>query len=342
MAAVLTGEGKTPVTGDDTYQEVETARRMAGAAQTLLASLDSTQRAKATRVFDNDDERTDWHYIPRDRIGLPIKEMDGSQRALAHELVASGLSSRAHDRARKIMGLEKVLAQIEGDGRRFDRDEELYYLSIFGDPCDEEKVWFWRFEGHHISLNNTIVAGRLVSATPVFLGANPAQVRHGEMEGLRALKEEEEMARALLADLDGEQRAQAIIADEAPADILTGHAAYVRDQVLAAGLASGDMSAGQREMLKELAAVYVGRLPDAVAERQMEKLAGGPLDSAHFAWAGAQERGKGHYYRVQGSSFLAEYDNTQNDANHIHAVWRDLENDFGEDLLRRHYRTDHR
>lgn len=309
---------------------------MAGAAQTLLASLDSTQRAKATLVFDNDDERTDWHYIPRDRIGLPIKEMDGSQRALAHELVASGLSSRAHDRARKIMGLEKVLAQIEGGGRRFDRDEELYYFSIFGDPSDEEKVWFWRFEGHHISLNNTIVAGRLVSATPVFLGANPAQVRHGEMEGLRALKEEEEMARALLADLDGEQRAQAIIADEAPADILTGHAAYVRDQVLAAGLASGDMSAGQREMLKELVAVYVGRLPDAVAERQMEKLAGGPLDSAHFAWAGALERGKGHYYRVQGSSFLAEYDNTQNDANHIHAVWRDFEGDFGRDLLREH------
>ena len=330
------------MTGDDAYREIETARRMAGAARALLASLDSTQRAKATMVFDSDDERTDWHYIPRDRPGLSIKEMDSSQRALAHELVASGLSPQAHDRTRQIMTLEKVLAQIEGDGRRFDRDQELYYVSIFGDPGDEEKVWFWRFEGHHISLNNTIVAGRLVSATPVFLGANPAQVRHGEMEGMRALKEEEEMARALLADLDGEQRAQAIIASEAPADIITGHAAYVRDQVQAAGLASGDMSDGQREMLKELVAVYVRRLPEAVAERQMERLVEGPLGRAHFAWAGAQDRGKGHYYRVQGSSFLAEYDNTQNDANHIHAVWRDLENDFGEDLLRRHYRTDHR
>jgi hypothetical protein len=331
---------------DDAYEEVETARRMAEAARALLDSLDSTQRAKATLVFDNDDERTDWHYIPRDRMGLPIKEMDGSQRALAHKLVATGLSMQAHDRARKIMALEEVLAQLEGDGRRFMRDQELYCVSIFGDPGDDGKSWFWRFEGHHVSLNNTIVAGRLVSATPVFFGANPAQVRHGEMAGLRALKEEEEMARALLSDLDGEQRAQAIIADEAPADIITGHAVYVRDQVQAAGLASVDMSEGQREMLRKLVGVYVNRLPDALAERQMKKLSDGHLDGAHFAWAhfawaGAQDRGKGHYYRVQGPWFVAEYDNTQNDANHIHAVWRDLENDFGEDLLRRHYRTDH-
>ena len=122
---------------DDVYEEVETARRMAEAARALLDSLDSTQRAKATLVFDNDDERTDWHYIPRDRKGLPIKEMDGSQRVLAHKLVASGLSTQAHDRARKIMALEEVLAQLEGDGRRFIRDQEFYYVSIFGDPGDD-------------------------------------------------------------------------------------------------------------------------------------------------------------------------------------------------------------
>ena len=229
---------------------------------------------------------------------------------------------------------------MEGAGRRFQRDPELYYVSIFGEPGGDAP-WGWRFEGHHVSLNHTIVEGRL-GTTPLFFGSNPAEVRHGEQTGLRALREEEDLGRQLLHELDGEQKAVAIVSAEAPRDILTTNVPHVRGEVEPEGLGSADMSAAQRQILDALIEVYVRRLPEAVAEAEWARLGAAYLRAAHFAWAGAEERGGPHYYRVQGPSFLAEYDNTQNDANHIHAVWRDLNNDFGEDLLKLHYRQNHR
>ena len=324
---------------EDNIVRTETARRMAGAAAELLESFTSDQRAKAVVGFD-DEERENWHYIPRDRTGLPLKEMDARQRSLTQNLVATGLSPAAHRRANTIIELEPILAEIEGEGRKFARDPGLYFVTLFGTPGGEG-TWGWRFEGHHVSLNNTVLDGELISASPVFFGANPAEVRHGEREGLRALKEEEETARALLNDLDGEQRRQAVVAREAPSDILTRAVPHVRGEVKAEGLAGADMSAGQLEQLKDLVAVYVDRLPEAVAALEHARLEGADYAKAHFAWAGPAERGQGHYYRVQGAVFVAEYDNTQNDANHIHAVWRDLLNDFGEDLLKAHYRRAH-
>ena len=324
---------------EDNIVRTETARRMADAAAELLESFTSDQRAKAVVGFD-DEERENWHYIPRDRTGLPLKEMDVRQRGLTRNLVATGLSSAALRRTNTIIELEPILARIEGEGRKFARDPGLYFVTLFGTPGGGG-AWGWRFEGHHVSLNNTVLDGELISASPVFFGANPAEVRHGVREGLRALKEEEETARALLSGLDGEQRRQAVVAREAPSDILTRAVPHVRDEVKAEGLAGADMSAGQLQQLKDLVAVYVDRLPEAVAALEHARLEGADYARTHFAWAGPAERGKGHYYRVQGPAFVAEYDNTQNDANHIHAVWRDLQNDFGEDLLKAHYRKAH-
>ena len=318
---------------------VETAKRMADAAAELLATFTPDQRARAVLDFD-DGERENWHYIPRDRTGLPLKEMDTRQRSLTQNLVATGLSSGAHRRANTIIELEPILGGIEGEGRKFARDPGLYFVTLFGTPGGET-AWGWRFEGHHVSLNNTVLAGELISASPVFFGANPAEVRHGERQGLRALKEEEEMARALLTDLDGEQLRQAVVAPEAPSDILTRAVPHVRGEVRAEGLAGADLSGAQLQQLKDLVAVYVDRLPEAVAALEHARLERADYSLAHFAWAGPAERGRGHYYRVQGPTFVAEYDNTQNDANHIHAVWRDLQNDFGEDLLKSHYREAH-
>ena len=317
----------------------DTARRMADAALAFLDALDEAQRSKARLDFADESERTNWHYIPRERAGLPIKEMDGIQRARALDLVAAGLSAPAHQRARTIMALEPVLAEVEGRGGRFSRDEELYYVSLFGE-VGGGGPWGWRFEGHHISLNNTILGDR-VSAAPLFFGANPAEVRHGEREGLRALAAEEDLARDLLSQLDGEQRARAVISDRAPDDILTRNAPRVGGEVAPEGLAAGEMSPGQRQLLEALVRVYVERQPEALAGIQMQKLRQGDLEAAHFAWAGSDRRGQGHYYRVLAPAFLAEYDNTQNDANHIHAVWRDLAGDFGGDLLQRHYARSH-
>ncbi|MFT5088728.1 MAG: hypothetical protein ACI906_004055 [Candidatus Latescibacterota bacterium] len=320
--------------------QIDTAKRMSDAAGVFLQALDAGQQQKAQLDFSDTTERKNWHYIPRDRAGLSVKEMDAKQRQLAHALVATGVSSTGYEKVKTIMSLEDVLAEIEGEERRFIRDPELYYLSIFGTPAGDEP-WGWRFEGHHISLNYTVVAGELVGPTPLFFGSNPGQVRHGEQEGLRALKEEEDLGRQLLHELDGTQQSQAIISVDAPADILTTNVPHIGDEVRPEGLAGADMSESQRQVLRALVEVYVGRLPETYAAAEMERIAKADLRKAYFAWAGVAEVGGPHYYRVQGPMYVAEYDNTQNDANHIHAVWRDLQKDFGEDVLRDHLRQGH-
>ncbi|MSR83504.1 MAG: DUF3500 domain-containing protein [Candidatus Latescibacteria bacterium] len=321
------------------YREAKSANRMSEAALTFLASLSADQRAKVCMDFADETQRQDWHYVPRERTGLPLKEMDTHQCTLAHQLVATGLSAAGYTKAQTIITLEPILHQLEGAERRFNRDPELYYLSIFGTPGADP--WSWRFEGHHISLNYTLVAGGMIGPTPTFFGANPAQVRHGEQAGLRALKEEEDLGRQLVKELDASQRQLALINAEAPADILTRNLPRVGDTVKPEGLAGAGMSVSQRQVLQALIEVYINRLPEELARVEWGKLEKADLGAVCFAWAGGLERGQPHYYRVQGPTFLAEYDNTQNDANHIHAVWRDLENDFGADLLNRHYQQSH-
>ena len=324
----------------DSTQLRETAKRMAEAANRFLQELGQEQRRKAVIDFGDDEERTNWHYVPRPRRGLPLKEMDRRQQQAALDLAATGLSDAAHARAKTIIGLEPILGEIEGAGGKFVRDPELYYMSVFG-IVGADDPWGWRFEGHHLSLNNTIVNGCLASSTPNFFGANPAEVRHGEHSGLRALKDEEDTARELLYDLDGEQKRIAVVSSEAPDDILTRNAPFVREELQPPGLAGRQMTESQRQALRTLVEVYVSRLPKTVATFEMDRLERADLDRIHFAWAGSHERRGRHYYRLQGPTFMAEYDNTQNDANHIHAVWHDLTRNFGEDLLRAHYHKSH-
>ena len=324
---------------NEIHLEEDTAKEMAAAAAGFLASLDAGQRARAQLDFGDTAERENWHYIPRPRAGLALKDMDPGHREHAFALVASGLSPAARAKVESIIALEEILGEMEGPDRRFARDPGLYYITVFGTPGAE--LWGWRFEGHHVSLNYTLVEGRRIGPMPIFLGANPAQVRHGEKEGQRALKEEEDLGRELVHALDGEQKRVAIISAEAPPDIVTRNLAHVRGEVEGRGLSGARMNSAQRQLLRALVEVYIGRLPAEVAAVEMGKLEKAELGKSCFAWAGTEERGGPHYYRIQGPTFLAEYDNTQNDANHIHAVWRDLENDFAEDLLRRHYRQNH-
>jgi hypothetical protein len=322
------------------YREAESAKRMADAAHAFVSALSAGQRAKTCMDFADETQRQDWHYIPRERAGLPLKDMDARQRQLAHQLVATGLSAAGYTKAQTIIALEPILGQLEGKEGRFVRDPELYYLSIFGTPGSGDP-WGWRFEGHHISLNYTLVAGSMIGPTPTFFGSNPAQVRHGERAGLRALKEEEDLGRQLVVELDAAQRQVALISAEAPSDILTRNLPRVGDEVKPEGLAGADMSAAQCQVLQALIEVYLNRLPEELAQVEWAKVERADLGAVRFAWAGGLELGQPHYYRVQGPTFVAEYDNTQNNANHIHAVWRDLENDFGADLLRRHYQQSH-
>jgi Protein of unknown function (DUF3500) len=307
------------------------AMEMAGAANNLFAALTPGQRAKAAFEFQTD-ERVNWHFVPQPRKGLPFAEMSAAQKHLAHVLLNSALSQRGYFKAVTIMSLEQILFDLENQAPH--RNAELYFVSLFGTPGTD--VWGFRVEGHHLSLNFTVCGDSVLATTPSFLGTNPAEVRRGARAGLRVLAPEEDLGRQLVKSFVPRQRAVAIITNVAPKEVLTGDARKVwRLQPL--GLSAGKMDAHQRATLKALIQEFIGRNRAELAEADWGKIAKAGWGKIFFAWAGGVEPGQGHYYRVQGATFLLEYDNTQNDANHIHAVWRDLENDFGDDLLKRHH-----
>jgi hypothetical protein len=320
---------------------------MASAANAFLGALTAEQKAKAVYEF-KDEERYDWHFIPKSRKGLPFKEMTPAQQKLAHGLLNSGLSQRGYAKAVTIMSLEEVLAALE-QGKGPLRDADMYFFTIFGKPMatvdgaaakpGSQETWGWRVEGHHLSLNFVVRGDRVLSATPTFMGTNPGEVREGPRKGLRLLGQEEDMGRQLVKSLNEEQRKTAIFSTNAPKEIITGNARKV-NPLEPAGLAVAKMTSDQKGLLWTLIKDYAHRHRAEIAEDDLKKIEHGGLDKVHFAWAGGLERGEGHYYRIQGPTFLLEYDNTQNNANHVHSVWRDFENDFGEDILRKHYQDD--
>jgi hypothetical protein len=260
--------------------------------------------------------------------------MTEPQRVLARSLLEAGLGQRGYLKATTVMELEAVLRELGGNPEV--RDPERYYFSVFGAPS-ADSAWGWRMEGHHLSLNFTIARGTMVATAPAFFGANPARVRSGSREGLRALAAEEDIARELVSALSAEQRTVAIIAAEAPRDIMTGNSNEI-DPLSPAGIAVNQLDARQSALLVRLIDEYLARMADDLAAARRARLEETDFATVTFAWAGAIEPGQPHYYRVQGPSFLIEFDNTQNDANHIHSVWRDFAGDFGRDLLREHYR----
>lgn len=306
---------------------------MAEAAVHFLAALPPDLKAKAVFAWD-DAEKFNWHFIPKSRKGLSIKEMRGDQRSLAYGLLSSALSHRGYLKATTIMSLEQILQDIE-QGRGPVRDPDLYFVSIFGQPS-AKGTWGWRFEGHHLSMSFTMVNGKYVSATPSFFGTNPGEVREGPRKGLRVMGEEEDLGRALAKSLSPEQAKLAIFSETAPPDVITGADRNAR-LLEPLGLPLAKLNAKQAETFWRIVETYVGRARGELASAELAEIKASGPDKLHFAWAGPLEVGKGHYYRIQGPTFLIEYDNTQNNANHVHAVWRDLKNDFGDDILRRHY-----
>lgn len=307
---------------------------MADAANHFLAALKPEQKAKVQIPF-TDEERQNWNFVPKDRKGLPLKEMTVTQRNLLNALLLTGLSAKGSMKASTIMSLEEILAEMEGPKRTFPRDPELYFLTVFGTP-GETNSWAWRFEGHHLSVNFTIVDGHEVSGAPNFFGSNPAEVRQGPRKGLRALAAEEDLGRQLVLALTEEQRKTAIFTDKAPADIVTGSQRQVK-ALEPVGITYKDLTENQQAQFRMLVSEYASRLRPEMTREDIGRIMKSGLDEVRFGWAGPTEVGAPHYYRVQGKTFLIEYDNTQNNANHVHAVWRDLENDFGGDALRRHY-----
>ena len=314
------------------------APMMSAAAEAFVSSLSADQRAKATFAFE-DEQRFDWHFIPRARKGIPFKELDSAQRLLGNALMSAGLGQRGLIRAATIMSLDAILRDIE-QGKGPVRDPELYFLSIFGD-ARSGKPWGWRLEGHHVALNFTLIEGKTIASTPAFFGANPAEVLQGARKGLRALAPEEDLARLLIKSLDDKQRAQAVVSESAPSDILSTNLRRA-EPLKPAGLQTSKLGQKQQDILMTLLSEYASRHAPDIAAARLDRVRAAGLGSIFLAWAGGFEKGQPHYYRIQGPSFLIEYDNVQNNANHIHTVWRDFNSDFGVDLLALHYSKDHR
>ncbi|MBG7608064.1 MAG: DUF3500 domain-containing protein [Verrucomicrobia bacterium] len=324
---------KEPVKTTADLQPV--AADMATAANALIASLDEAQVKKARFPFKSD-ERENWGFVPRKRNGLPLKELDDKQISLVRALLKTTLSDPGLKKVDTIMALEAFLGEIE---KRPDfRNPKAYFTSIFGDPS-ATGTWGWRYEGHHLALNYTIANGKAVAVTPSFFASNPGEITiEHKMKGTRPLAAEEDLARALATTLK-ESGKDPVYSEKPPGEILTGSDRKAK-QLDPVGIKASEMTETQQAALKELIAEYANRHRKELAEADIAKITA-DLDNLSFAWAGSLKRGEAYYYRIQGTTFLVEVANVQNDGNHVHAVWRDRTNDFGRDLLGDHVGHDH-
>jgi hypothetical protein len=320
LAAKATGKAQTPAM----YQ----------AANDFLATLDAEQKQKAQLPF-NADERLNWHYIPKERKGLNYKSMSATQQQAAHALLLAGLSKTGYRKIEAIRQLEYVLREMENGN--MGRDPGLYHFTIFGEPT-AKGTWGWRYEGHHVSLQWTAIKGKIIASSPQFLGSNPGEVRSGPQTGTRVLAAEEDLARSLVKALNEDQRREAVVSDTAPGDILTA-ASRKAEMLDDKGIPYSRLTRTQQGLFITLLEEYANVQVQEIARQRLEAIRKSGLDNVKFAWMGGLERGQPHYYRIQGATFLVEYDNTQNNANHIHTVWRDFKGDFGVDLLALHYHT---
>jgi hypothetical protein len=315
---------------------------MTGAAVAFIESLEPEQKAHLRAPFTSPDRR-EFTYLPGPRPGLALLDMTAEQQARAMELLATGLSTRGLADARAIMQLEEILAGLErsaGNSAWRGRHPLHFWFRVLGEPGGR-RPWSWKVGGHHLAVHLTIV-GEDVAGTPLFVGANPATVPDGHPHaGQRTLPDDEDLGRALVTSLPAVHREIAVSAPLAPHDILTRHDPAADVSRIPPGLTYGDMDCEQRSLLVGLVRRYVSRAIPEVAEAAWASIEGAGLERVSFRWAGPVEPGRGHYYSVLGPTFLMEYHNTQNNANHIHTVWRDLRRDWGEDLLAAHH-AEHR
>jgi hypothetical protein len=338
----MTGPQTTRAHASRGPRTTDAAKRLADAVGRWLETLEPEHRAAATFPFESD-ERFAWDYRPGQREGLSLAEMTTEQRDAADAVVAAVLSDRGAREVRAIIALEPILGELErsaGHGNGIRRDPERYWFAVFGEPGDESS-WSWRIGGHHVAIQSTVARGDIVGSTPSFLGSNPATVPTGPHAGDRAIDGEETLGRALVRSLSAEQRDVAVVDPVAPPDILSGTGRRADLREIPTGIGYHQLDTGQRTGLERLVRHYLERTESAVAAAEWDRIRAAGLEALTFAWAGPDEPGRGHYYAVRGPNLLIEYDNTQNDANHIHAVWRDPTNDWGEDLLAAHYRERH-
>jgi hypothetical protein len=303
-------------------------------AMAFVNSLTDLQKEKALFPFDNMN-RYEWHYLPAamaPRTGIAVKDMDSVQKENLHLLLQAYLSKEGYVRTKNIMDFEYLLKELQPQNPI--RIPENYYVAIYGTPV-KDSIWGWKFSGHHIALNFTIVNDKIGFA-PFFFGVYPAEVKEGPKKGMRIMKDEEDIGFELINSLTAEQKQKAIFKLKAFLEIVTTNSEKVAP-FEPVGIFAKDMTYSQKTVLNKLIAAYLLSMPPDLAKARIKKITTEDINDIRFGWAGDTIPGKPHYYRIQGKTFLIEFDNTQNNANHIHTVWRDFNGDFGLDLLREHY-----
>lgn len=323
----------------DAIDSPEVAQELVVAAQRLIDALDPAMQAK---YLFRDAERGNFHFFPIARRGVPLKQLKDGQRHLGLALMSATLSHVGNQKALTIMSLGDYLRETDKTPQIY-RDSDQYYFTIFGDPAPDG-TWGFRVEGFHLSLNVTVVKGRWISVTPSFFGAIPGTVPDGPRKGLQVLKQETELGRALAKSFTDEQRKLGFgkIPDfktETVGGLITGNQRKI-ERGRPRGVAVSGMTVPQREILMKLVRVHIGRIRKELADQDLARIDRASTEKIHFIWAGGLEIGEPHHYLIQGPTFLIEYDNTQDQANHIHCVYRDFENDFGDALLE-HYEKHH-
>lgn len=302
----------------------------------FLNSLNPDQRATIQMSFD-DNSKTKWHFFPGSmipRAGIQLLDLNVNQKQLLNNLLRSFLSETGYIKTRKIIDLENILLEITGDTVM--RNPEKYSVAFYGNP-EKDSLWAWSFEGHHLSLNFTVLNDN-ISIAPRFLGASPATILSGERAGERTLDKEEDLGFELINSLSEKQKSVAIFRQEPLPEIVTFNSTAV-EPLSPVGIKFGELNPSQQIIFLELVDEYLSTMPPEQAKRRMESIKNEDTNLLRFGWAGAITSGHGHYYRIQGKSFLIEFDNTQRNANHIHTVWRDFDGDFGKDLIKEHYKN---
>ena len=317
-----------------------TIKKMQDAASSFYDNLDAKARNKALFHY-LDGERIFWYYPPLNRHGLPLKDMTKELKSLVFTLLETGLSSDAFNQTLQIINHELILKELEirENIKTFVRDPERYYFTIFGNPKSKDP-WGWRFEGHHVSIHFSIWSDKIISVTPLFLGVNPAEVKDGDSKGLRILKKREDLAFELVNSMSKDQHHIATIYENTPKDIITYNSSRVTVPVVE-GISWDELKIGQQKLLKLLIAEYVNQVNPNLVKSKLEYLASNTLKSVKFGWAGGINLGEAYYYRIHGGNLFIELDNYQSGANHVHSVWRDVENDFAQDVLRKHLLSYH-
>jgi hypothetical protein len=315
-----------------TAKDPPVGQAMIAAANAFRKSLTPDQLKQCSFSYQ-DEERLNWHFIPRERKGLPLRDLEGEALKLAREFIRSGLTEAGYDQVLNIMSLEEVLYLLEANAEnavrsqvRERRDPGKYHLSIFGEPA-EKGLWGWRLEGHHLSLNFSIQDGKVVASTPEFFGANPGTIDAGPERRIRVLGPEEDIARQILKLCTPEQMKLVLVSKTPPKEV-PGPGAPQAEVGPAVGLPYVKMSDDQKKLLQNLLSEYLKNLPTSIEQERRAEIQQAGLDHIHFAWWGESELNQPHHYRVQGPTFVIEYNNTQNNANHVHSMWRSLKGDF--------------